>query len=119
MAFEVQQSGYGVVIVKLTGELKKSDLDQLHSTARAAIKEWGTIRILAKLEDFRGWEKSPQWGDVTFINEEGRKIEKMAIVGDEAWRDMALAFTAQGFRATAIEYFLPRDHDLALSWLGA
>ena len=39
--------------------------------------------------------------------EQGRHIEKMAIVGDEKRRDDALAFTANGFRATAIELFTP------------
>jgi hypothetical protein len=37
--------------------------------------------------------------------EQGQHIEKMAIVGDEKWRDDALAFTAKGFRSTAIELF--------------
>ena len=33
--------------------------------------------------------------------------EKMAIVGDDKWQDDAFAFTAKGFRATAIEFFTP------------
>jgi hypothetical protein len=35
------------------------------------------------------------WGDVSFMMEQGQYIEKMAIVGDEKWRDDALAFTAK------------------------
>ena len=118
MSFEIRQSINGVVFVTVSGMLKKSDLDQMQAMARAAIKQWGTIRILVELTDFQGWEQNPDWGDVTFINEEGRKIEKMAIVGDEKWRVMAQAFAGKGFRATAIEYFLPAEHDRALSWLG-
>ena len=33
--------------------------------------------------------------------------EKMAIAGDDKWQDEAFAFTAKGFRATAIEFFTP------------
>jgi len=44
---------------------------------------------------------------VSFMTEQGQHIDKMAIVGDEKWQDDALAFTAKGFRATAIEVFTP------------
>jgi hypothetical protein len=40
--------------------------------------------------------------------EQGQQIEKMAIVGAEKWQDDALAFTAKGFRAMAIEFFEAR-----------
>jgi hypothetical protein len=118
MAVEVQQSDYGVVIVRISGKLGKSDMDRLQATALTAIQQWNKIRVLVKVEDFRGWEQNSDSGDVTFMNEEGRNIEKMAIVGAEAWRDMFYAFTGKGFRATAIEYFLPSEHDRALNWLG-
>jgi hypothetical protein len=42
----------------------------------------------------------------------------MAIVGDEKWRDDAFAFTAKGFRPTAIEFF-PSHLTEARSWLNA
>ena len=55
----------------------------------------------AAAEGFAGWERHEDWGDVSFMTEQGQHIEKMAIVGDEKWRDDALAFTAKGFRPTA------------------
>jgi len=51
--------------------------------------------------------------------EQGRHIEKRAIVGDEKWRDDALAFTAKGFRATAIEFFTPSRLGAARTWLSS
>jgi hypothetical protein len=51
--------------------------------------------------------------------EQGQHIEKMAIVGDEKWRDDALAFTAKGFRPTAIEFFLESRLAEARKWLNA
>jgi hypothetical protein len=119
MSFEIQDSNLGVVIVRIAGELTKLDMVQIQAAARAAIKKQGKIRVLVKVEDFLGWEKHPDWGDVTFIQHDGADIERMAIVGDEAWRDLAYAFTARGFRATEIEYFVPADHDQALAWLAA
>jgi hypothetical protein len=50
---------------------------------------------------------------------QGQHIEKMAIVGDEKWRDDALAFTAKGFRPTAIEFFGALRLNEARAWLSS
>ena len=57
------------------------------------------------LKDSKDGSDTGSGADVSFMMEEGKQIEKMAIVGDEKWRDDALAFTAKGFRPTAIEFF--------------
>jgi len=49
--------------------------------------------------------------------EEGRDIEKMAIVGDEKWKDDVIAFTAKGFRPTAIEFFAASRVTAARVWV--
>ena len=51
--------------------------------------------------------------------EEGQHIEKMAIVGDEKWRDDTLAFNAKGFRPTALEFFAAAGLNQARTWLGS
>jgi hypothetical protein len=43
----------------------------------------------------------------------------MAIVGDERWRDEALAFTGKGFRPTAIDFFPAARLTEARLWLNA
>jgi SpoIIAA-like len=49
--------------------------------------------------------------------EQGQHIEKMAIVGDEKWKDDAFAFTAKGFRPTTIEFFAESGLNEARTWL--
>ena len=58
---------------------------------------------------FEGWQKSDEWNDFTFQNKNDRYIERMAIVGDEQWKDGALMFTAKGLRPFPIEYFAPGE----------
>jgi hypothetical protein len=70
-------------------------------------------------EGFEGWARREDWGDVSFMMEEGQQIAKMAIVADEKWRDDALAFTARGFRPTAIEFFAAPRMNEARTWLAA
>jgi SpoIIAA-like len=108
-----------VLQVKLRGLLKKSDHERIIQIAKEAIAREGKIKALIIAEAFEGWERSGDWGDVTFMTEEGQHIEKMAIVGDEKWRDDALAFTAKGFRPTAIEFFPPSHLNEARIWLSA
>ena len=87
--------------------------------AKQTIAREGKIRALMIAEGFEGWERKADWGDVSFMMEQGQHIEKMAIVGDEKWRDDALAFTAKGFRPTAIEFFPASRTNEARIWLNA
>ena len=71
------------------------------------------------LTDSKDGSGTLDWGDVSFMMKQGQQIEKMAIVGDEKWRDDAFAFTAKGFRPTAIEFFSPSHLNEARIWLNA
>jgi hypothetical protein len=99
--------------------LKKADYDRIIQIAKEAIAREGKIRALAILEGFEGWERHEEWGDVSFMMEQGQHIQKMAIVGDEKWRDDALAFTAKGFRPTAIEFFGTSRLNEARTWVSS
>jgi SpoIIAA-like len=105
--------------IRIRGMLKKADYERIVQIAKEAIAREGKVRALAILDGFEGWERHPDWGDVSFMMEQGQHIEKMAIVGDEKWRDDALAFTAKGFRPTAIEFFPPSHLNEARIWLNA
>jgi hypothetical protein len=105
--------------LKLRGMFTKVDHDRLIQIAKKAIEQEGKVDALVILESFEGWEQDGDWGDVNFMMEQGQHIEKMAILGDEKWQDDAVAFTAKGFRANAIEFFTPARLNEALSWLSS
>ena len=119
MPVEIINSSGKLLEIKIRGMLKKADHERIVKIAKEAIAREGKIRALIIAEDFEGWEQHEAWGDVSFMMEEGQRIEKMAIVGDEKWRDDALAFTAQGFRPTAIEFFTVSRLNEARKWLAA
>jgi SpoIIAA-like len=118
MPVEIIDASGKLLQIKIRGMLKKADYDRIIQIAKEAIAREGKIRALAILEGFEGWERHPDWGDVSFIMEEGQH-KKMAIVGDEKWRDNALAFTAKGFRPTAIEFFPASRLHEARTWLSS
>jgi hypothetical protein len=68
-------------------------------------------------EEFSGCAKKGNWGDITFMLEYDRSIEKIAVVADEQWRDDMLIYLAAGLRDAAVKFFLPDQEDMARTWL--
>ena len=119
MPVEIIDASGKLLQLKVRGMLKKADHERIIQIAKAAIEREGKVRGLIILEAFEGWEQHEGWGDVSFMMDQGQHIEKMAIVGDEKWKDDALAFTAKGFRPTAVEFFPSSRLNEARTWLAA
>ncbi|HEX7787821.1 MAG TPA: STAS/SEC14 domain-containing protein [Methylomirabilota bacterium] len=119
MPVEIGDASGKLVEVKIVGTLWKADYERLVELVRGAIAREGRIRALVVTERFQGWERGADWGDVSFVTEQGRAIEKMAIVGEERWREEVLGFTGKGLRPTAIEFFPPSQMIQARAWLSA
>ena len=119
MAFTIIEASGPIVSAKITGELSVSEVGQLQALALETIKRAGKMKGLLILENFRGWKREGEWGDITFLNQHDKDIAKIAVVGDEKWRDPIYAFLAKGFRQAAVEYFLPGELAKAHAWLEA
>jgi hypothetical protein len=91
----------------------------MQAAAIETIRRRGKISALFILENFQGWKREGDWGDVSFLSEHDKDIAKIAVVGDEKWRVPFYAFLAKGFRQAAVEYFLPGDLAKARAWLDA
>ena len=117
MAVEIIDVAEKLLRFNVRGMFTKADYDRIIQIAKQAIERKGKVHALVILEAFEGWERRGGWGDVSFMMEQGQHIEKMAIVGDEKWHDEVGAFTAKGFRATAVEFFTPPRLHEALTWL--
>jgi hypothetical protein len=119
MAFTIIVASGPIISAKITGDLTKAEVGQIQTAAIEAIRRCGKISALFILEDFRGWQREGDWGDVSFLTEHDKDIAKIAVVGDEQWRSLVYAFLAKGFRHAAVEYFLPGDAAKARVWLDA
>lgn len=117
MGFSLLERNDAFLHIQISGVMTLTDLAALQNEARVLITRGLKPRALIELADFGGWGKGPGWDDIVFFAEHGDDIARMAIVGEERWRDQALMFTAKGLRATEIEYFTPDDFDRARQWL--
>lgn len=110
----MEQSKDNVLGFRAVGEVTKEDYATLGPAVAAAIKEYGTIRVLFDLSDFKR-EKAEAWGaDLGFGREYHDKIERMALVGDQSW-GKHVAKIAQPFYAKDVEWFDTGDD--AWTWV--
>lgn len=119
MGVEIVDSSQGLLTVRVTGTLTKPEQDRMYEAAIEIIQRDGKVRFLVIAEDFQGWDEASDWGDISFQMKYDRHIEKIAIVGEEEWRDLAIAFVGKGFRPVAIEYFLPSEFARARAWVAS
>ncbi|MGH7843836.1 MAG: STAS/SEC14 domain-containing protein [Candidatus Binatia bacterium] len=119
MPVEIIDASGKLLQARVWAVLRKDDYDRMIQVAKESIAREGKIRVLIVLEAFGGWERRADWGDVTFITEHSKDIEKMALVGEEKWKDDAFAFTGKGFRSTNIEFFTPSRLEEARAWLSS
>ena len=119
MALDITASDGPIVRAKISGELSRSEVNQIQVAALEGIRRYGKISALFILENFQGWKREGEWGDVSFMIEHDKDIAKIAVVGEDQWRDLIYAFLAKGFREAEIEFFLPADLTKARAWLAA
>ena len=119
MSVEIANVSDGLLTVKIAGHLKKSELVRAQASVAEMIRKYGKVQLLVFATDFLGWAREDDWSEMSSPASQDKHIEKIAIVGDKRWEDLALAFTGKGFRPVKIEYFVPADLAKARAWLGS
>jgi len=118
MSAEIVNTNGGVVTARVSGTLTQKELTALQMSVGDIIQKQGVTRLLVLVENFNGWEAGATWGDFTFQLRHDASVERMAIVGDKTWKDLALLFTSQGLRPFPIEYFDTAQLVAARAWIG-
>ena len=110
----------GIVHARLSGAMTHADQQALEALAKRLIDAGGKVRLLVTLEGFEGWQKDSAWGDdLGFQLDYGNEIVRIAVVGDQRWKEQALMFVGKGFRDTEIEFFRPDSLAAAKAWIQA
>ncbi|HWN95376.1 MAG TPA: STAS/SEC14 domain-containing protein [Methylomirabilota bacterium] len=119
MSAEITNTADGILTLKITGKLTQPELAAVQKQAAEILQQKGELSVLVLTEGFQGWERGGAWGDLSFPIENDAFIEKLAIVGEKQWEDLALLFASKGFRKFPVEYFSPADLGKARAWLAA
>lgn len=119
MAYELVRTEGAVLYIKISGVMKLADQESLQNTGMGLIAQGGKLRVHVTLENFQGWEKGVDWGDVDFLMAHGNDFAKIALVGDERWKEDLFAFVGKGLRTTEIEFFPASSAKEAENWIRA
>ena len=115
---EQQMAGDGVYVdpgfarENRIGPQVEARLEQAVADARAA-----DLKVLLILDDFRGWKRGDDWGDLDFFSRYEASIAKIAVVGEPRWEAETLLFLGAGRRKGRVQYFMPHFEGRARAWL--
>jgi hypothetical protein len=119
MSVTLKQEYGNVYVMRVTGLLKKSELDAVQASAAKMLDNDPLLRIkmLVIVVNFEGWERGTHWDDMSFYTKYGDKITKMAIVSDPKLAAELKMFSGAGFRAAPVKFFPPTQLEQARVWL--
>jgi hypothetical protein len=103
-------------VVTIKGVLTYDDLKEVESYAEGK-EQKKQVKILVHAEEFEGWGKEGDWGDLTFMHEHDPYIEKIAVMSVERWKDEILMFLGAGRRQAQVKFFFDDEEEDAREWL--
>ncbi len=117
VTFTKDKESENLIVVHIKGTFTFEDLKEFQNKGGDEIDRSGKVKLLILAEQFAGWGKEGDWGDLTFMYEHDAQIEKIAIVAEGKWKDQILMFVGAGRRQAAVEFFLPGEVQAARDWL--
>ena len=106
-----------LLVVDIKGTFTFEDLKEVQDKGHGEIDRSGKVKILVLAEEFSGWGKEGDWGDLTFMYEHDADIEKIAVIAAEEWMDQILMFLGDGRRKALVRSFQPDKQKDARDWL--
>jgi hypothetical protein len=106
-------------VISVQGIFAFDDLKEVEKSARVQIDRNQKIKLLVLAEDFTGWGKEGDWGDLTFMYEYDPNIEKIAVVAEANWKDQMLMYLGAGMRHAEVKFFFYNEEKNARDWLGS
>jgi len=113
----ITKESESLFVVTIKGVFTYDDQKEVEKNAGSNINPGQKIKILVLAEEFSGWGKEGDWGDLTFMYEYDPYVEKIAVVAEGKWKDQILMFLGAGRRQAAVEFFLPGETQGARDWL--
>jgi len=119
VACEITRIDGALMYVRISGIMEPADQESLQTVAARLIAQGLKVRLLVTLYEFEGWRKGADWGDIAFLLAHGNDVARMAIIGDERWKDQVFAFVGKGLRDTEVEFFPFSSEGEAERWARA
>jgi len=119
MPIELHHESDDTYRLDISGVLLRAEFKQCETELAKELDHVRAAKLLCVLQRFEGWERSADWNNLGFYMEHGDAISRIAIVGDERWRDLTLMFASADLRRAPVEFFPNGDIAAARKWLAA
>jgi hypothetical protein len=116
MIEQLPESTERILGFKMSGKLHDEDYKKFVPVVEAAVAKQGKVRLLARFEDFHGWDMHALWDDIKFATKHCADIERIALVGDKKW-EAWMAKVCKPFSLAKIRYFDATQVATAWVWL--
>jgi stage II sporulation SpoAA-like protein len=117
MSITFTKESEDLFVISVHGIFTFDDLREVEKSARGQIDRNQKVKLLVLAEDFTGWGKGGDWGDLTFMHEYDFNIEKIAVVAEANWKDEMLMYIGAGRRNAQVKFFLYDEEEDARNWL--
>lgn len=122
MPVEWKQESDRLVRCRVSGTLTFEEWERLNAgdrlrPAEEPVDPERKLRVLIVLDGFEGWAQNEGWEDISWVEVNDRRLQRLAFVGEERWREPMEVFALKGLRPVEIEYFKPEQEDAARAWL--
>ena len=104
-------------VISVQGVLTFDDQKEVEKEGREQFDRSQKVKLLVLAEQFSGWGKEGDWGDLTFMHEYDPYIEKIAVVAEGKWKDQILMYIGAGRREAAVKFFFEDEEEDARDWL--
>jgi hypothetical protein len=101
----------------ISGVLRRAEFRQCEAELTSELDRLGSAKLLCVLTAFEGWERHADWNNLAFYVKHGDAIERIAIVGDQQWRDLTMMFASADLRKAPVEFFPEDEMARARAWL--
>lgn len=119
MAVTLTREAGRVFRLDVSGVVGREDLVQAQQKVADAIGREGPIRLLVLVNRFKGFSAGRTIADMDFYQTYGDRIDRIAIVADDRWREQMMLFAGAGLRRSAVEFYVRGAISLAREWLAA
>ena len=107
----------GYLVCRVSGRLTEADYQAAVPEIENELElQEGPLRLMIRLEDFRGWDIAALWQDLKFDARHGSDFGRIAVVGDsklEAWGTTL----SKPFFGSEMRYFGLDSQAVARDWL--
>ena len=119
MPIAMHHEGDNTYRLDISGVLERAEFRRCEAELSTELDRGGSARLLCVLKGFEGWQRDEDWNNLAFYVKRGDAIERIAIVGEERWRDLTMMFASADLRKAPVEFFPEQDIARARAWLSS